>query len=104
MLETLHPLYLLHLWLWVTSGDVQEPPCLCHLLAPPDEHHPAVTCTQDAAHTQRLSQQRQRIPELRLSAPAELRRSTRPVGSQVVLVACQAQSQSEERPRFWIRV
>lgn len=87
----------LHLWLWVTSRHVQEPACLCHLLTPPDQHHLTIGCTQDATHTQRLSQQRQRIAELRFSQLTELCHSTRPVCSQVVFVAGQAQSESEEQ-------
>lgn len=92
----------LHLWLWVTTGDVQEPPCLRHRLAPPDQHHLIVVCTQNSTHTQRLSQQRQGVSELCASQLTELRHSAWPVCSQVVLVARQAESQSEERPRLFI--
>lgn len=94
---------LLHLRLWVTSGHVQKPPRLCHPLAPPDQHHLSVTCAQDATHAQGLRQQRQGIVELRLSALTQLCHSARPVGAQVIPVAGEAQSQSEERPCVWAR-
>lgn len=86
-----------HLRLWMSARDIQESRCLCHLLAPPDQHHLTISGAQDGAHTQWLSQQRQGVSKLCPPLLAEFRRSTWPVCSQVVFVTRQAHFKSEGR-------
>lgn len=92
----------LHLWLWVTSRYVQEPTCLCHLVAPPDQHHLMVLCTQDGTHAKRLSQKSPRVSKLGLSHLTQLWHSLGPVGPQIVLVAGETKSQGEGGLRLFI--
>lgn len=81
----------------MSARNIQESRCLCHLLAPPDQHHLTISSAQNGTHAQWLSQQRQGVFKLCPPLLAELRRSTWPVCSQVVFVTSQAHFQSEGR-------